>query len=169
MKRFLILPSLAALTIVASVSIGDAQTADGCVETEATDPPRTVYQCPNGFLLEAEAATALELNTRSGQPEIVRVERNAVLFQLQPGTGPFQIRTPYAIASVRGTVYAVDETAERTSVFVVSGEVAVSRANGSDTVVLTPGEGADVAPGVSFAPVRWSAARAEALLARFGR
>lgn len=161
--------ALASLTIAISISAGSAQNIAGCVESQAVDPPRTIYQCANGLVLESEVAAALELNAGAGQPQVVRVENDAVLIQLPPGGGPFEIRTPHAIAAVRGTEYIVDVTSERTSVFVVRGEVAVSRANGSETVLLTRGEGADVAPGVPFAPVRWGLPRAEALLARFGR
>ncbi|QFT34002.1 FecR protein [Labrenzia sp. THAF82] len=169
MRKTLRFLSLASLTIAVAISSGSAQTVTGCVATQAVDPTRTVYQCANGLVLEAETATAPEVTAGAGRPEVVLVDRDAVLIQLQPGAGPFEIRTPHAIAAVRGTEYIVDVTSEQTSVFVVRGEVAVSRANGSESVLLTAQEGVDVAPGFPFAPERWSTLRAEALLARFGQ
>ena len=77
--------------------------------------------------------------------------------------------TPNAIAAVRGTKWIVEVGPERTSTLVISGRVAVSRPRAEQTVVLRPGEGADVAP--DDAPIvvkRWAEPRVRALLARFG-
>jgi ferric-dicitrate binding protein FerR (iron transport regulator) len=81
----------------------------------------------------------------------------------------FQILTPHAIASVRGTMFAVDVTAERTSVFVVRGRTRVESRSVSGAVVLGSGDGVDVTPGQLLVVRRWSAERVAALLARFGR
>ena len=95
------------------------------------------------------------------------------LFVDQPvrsGRQGFQILTPQAIAAVRGTQWLADVAGERTSVFVVTGRVLVRRASTSRGVVLGPGQGVDVDPGTAPLTVRrWPAARAAALLARFGR
>ena len=148
-----------------------AQDVNGCERTEVQDPPRVVYQCANGLVIEAEAAGAFNIDTTAGtpRPEEVDVDADAVLIEVEPDSGPFQVRTPHAIAAVRGTIYAVDVGPERTSVFVVRGHVSVSRPDGSDTVLLAAGEGADVAPGLPFAPATWSAERAAGLLSRFGQ
>jgi ferric-dicitrate binding protein FerR (iron transport regulator) len=71
---------------------------------------------------------------------------------------------------VRGTRWAVDVDGKKTSVFVVRGRVAVSRAKGGATVRLGPGEGVDVQAGEAPLTVkRWKPKRAKALLARFGQ
>jgi ferric-dicitrate binding protein FerR (iron transport regulator) len=64
----------------------------------------------------------------------------------------------------------VDVAGARTSVFVVNGRVGVRRPNARNGVSLGPGEGVDVEAGTAPLTVRrWPAARAGALLARFGR
>ncbi|WP_162530064.1 FecR family protein [Stappia sp. BW2] len=148
-----------------------AQNVNGCERTQVQDPPRVVFQCDNGLVIEAEAASAFSIDTAAGasRPDEVDLSADAVLIEVEPGSGPFQVRTPHAIAAVRGTIYAVDVGPERTSVFVVRGHVSVSRPDGSDTVLLAAGEGADVAPGLPFAPATWSAERAAGLLSRFGQ
>jgi ferric-dicitrate binding protein FerR (iron transport regulator) len=84
--------------------------------------------------------------------------------------GPaFQIRTPHAIASVRGTLFAVDITAGRTAVFAAEGSVRVRQIGTIDSVTLRAGQGVDVAPGQPLVVRRWGTPRVEALLARFGR
>ena len=83
--------------------------------------------------------------------------------------GGFEVITPQAIAAVRGTKWAVDVADGKTSVFVVTGRVAVSREPGSPGVELGPGEGVDVEAGTAPLTVRkWGAPRVAALLARFG-
>ena len=148
-----------------------AQTSAGCVKGDLGNPPRIVYQCQGGVILEAEAAAAMGI-VESGpndRPTDVRVLSDAVLIEVAPDSGAFQIRTPHAIAAVRGTVYVVDVSADRTDVFVVSGTVSVSRPDGSDQVALTEGEGVDVTPGDPLVVRRWPEERVRNLLARFGR
>ena len=148
-----------------------AQTLSGCSKTDLQDPPRSVYQCAGGVTLEAEAATALGIVEREAdnRPTDVELSSDGLYIEVTPGSGPFQIQTPHAIAAVRGTVYVVDVTDEMTAVFVREGEVSVSRADGSDTVVLTPGLGVEVTPGVVLETRRWPQARVDSLLDRFGR
>jgi len=148
-----------------------AQTLSGCNKTELQDPPRIVFKCAGGITLEAEAATALGIVERQpdDRPSDVEVSNDGLYIEVTPGSGPFQIQTPHAIAAVRGTVYVVDVTDEMTAVFVREGAVSVSRADGSEQVVLTPGLGVDVEPGTPLETRRWPAARVDALLSRFGR
>jgi ferric-dicitrate binding protein FerR (iron transport regulator) len=169
-RRLKLAVTLVGLMFAASAS-AMAQDVIGCERTQVQDPPRIVFQCENGLLIEAEAASAFNIDTAAGaaRPDEVDLEADAMLIEVEPGSGPFQVRTPHAIAAVRGTIYAVDVGPERTSVFVVRGHVSVSRPDGSDTVLLAAGEGADVAPGLPFAPVTWSAERAAGLLSRFGQ
>ena len=147
-----------------------AQTSIGCARSDLGDPPRIVYRCAGGVTLEAEAAAALGIvaTEADDRPTEVEISSDAVLIEVAPGSGPFQIRTPHAIAAVRGTVYAVDVTGSSTAVFVTEGEVAVSRPDGSDQLVLTPGFGVDFAPDRPVIARQWPQERVDGLLSRFG-
>lgn len=143
----------------------------GCTITPYTDPPRQVLACPDGFTLSAENASTYRLidRNRDGRPEAADLNGRGLLVDAPPRQGSFQVRTPHAIASVRGTTWAVDVTPGRTSVFVQAGEVSVSRLSGPG-VVLRAGDGVDVDAGTAPLEVkRWSRERAAGLLARFGR
>lgn len=161
-----------AAALLAAVAFGTgraaAQDGGGCVPAVLADPPRQAYDCGNGLLIEFEAGLVPDLPA-DGTPETVTLDGGGALVDLPPGSGDFQIRTPHAIASVRGTVFVVDVRPAETSVLVVEGAVHVSRADGSEAVLLGPGEGVDVAEGQPLEPGGWTAARAAALLARFGR
>ena len=148
-----------------------AQTQTECAQSELGDPPRIVYRCAGGIVLEAEAAAVLGIVNSGGdnRPNDVELTSDAILIDVAPASGPFQIRTPHAIAAVRGTEYIVDVTAEKTAVFVRRGEVVVSRLDGSDHVTLTVGLGADVAAGQPIVARQWPAERVNKLLDRFGR
>lgn len=150
---------------------GYAQQIQGCARTDVTDPPRSVYNCTNGLVFETEAvAELLQSEAALGNtPEVLQLNGAAAFFELPPGQGPFQIQTPYAIASVRGTKYIVDVHGMQTSVFVVDGVVAVSRIDGSDAVDLVAGEGIDVSGGDPMTVRQWPQKRVLALLARFAR
>ncbi|GAA0780029.1 iron dicitrate transport regulator FecR [Roseibium denhamense] len=148
-----------------------AQTVSGCTERTVTDPDRTVYECAGGVVLDAEAAAQLGLTTPSGQqrPDGAELESDAVLIEVDPGSGPFQIRTPHAIAAVRGTTYVVDVTADTTSVFVREGVVEVTRLDGSEPVLLEAGDGVDVTAQDPLIVRQWPQDRVNRLLSRFGR
>jgi hypothetical protein len=147
-----------------------AQQATSCTSAPLSDPPRTVVRCPGGLVIETEAFAQLQILSPApgGSPNAARVEEKAVLIELQTAR-PFQIMTPHAIASVRGTTYAVDVLPGSTAVFVTEGEVTVAQRMGADTVRLGPGEGVDVVPGEALTVRRWPQERVSALLSRFGR
>lgn len=170
MKKLAIFATAALLASLAVQPL-TAQTLSGCSKTDLQDPPRSVYRCAGGVTLEAEAATALGIVERQAndRPSDVELSTDGLYIEVTPGSGPFQIQTPHAIAAVRGTVYIVDVTDAMTAVFVREGEVAVSRADGSDTVLLTAGLGVEVAPGEALETRRWPQARVDSLLDRFGR
>jgi ferric-dicitrate binding protein FerR (iron transport regulator) len=163
--------ALAAAAALAPVAASAQTLVAGCSVTVASDPPRRVLTCAAGLVIEAEAAAVLSLSsgTATQPPRRATVRRGAVYVTAQPGAGGFQIRTPHAIASVRGTEYAVDVAAGTTAVFVREGRVSVTEAAAPGGVTLGPGEGVDVAPGQPLAVRTWGVARRDALLARFGR
>ncbi|EAS49145.1 conserved hypothetical protein [Aurantimonas manganoxydans SI85-9A1] len=147
-----------------------AQQDRACTSVTLDDPPRTMIRCPGGLLIEAEATARLQILAPSsgGPPHAVRLDTKAVLIDLKTAR-PFQIMTPHAIASVRGTVYAVDVGPGTTAVFVAEGQVQVGRRRGPGAVLLGPGEGVDVSPGAPLAVRRWPQERVSRLLSRFGR
>lgn len=165
--------SLLAVLVVHSLAMQPlaAQTFSGCTRTELTDPARVVYQCVGGVTLEAEAATALGIREQAAddRPTDAEVSSEGLYIEVTPGSGPFQIRTPHAIAAVRGTVYVVDVSQTETAIFVRRGEVSVSHADGSGEALLSPGLGVDVTPGEPLVTKRWPAERVRNLLLRFGR
>lgn len=165
--------SLAALALLVTLPLQtlSAQPLTGCTSTDLGDPPRVVYQCPGGLVLEAEAAAVLGVTATAadGRPSEVDMSSDAVLIEIAPGSGPFQIRTPQAIAAVRGTVYTVEIADGTTAVFVSEGEVTVTRPDGSDQVVVGPGLGVDVTPGEPVVVREWGAQRVRNTLSRFGR
>ncbi|MFB0492054.1 hypothetical protein ABIE45_004640 [Methylobacterium sp. OAE515] len=160
--------------VVVPVTV-NAQTR--CTESTRFDPPLRILRCTDGLTLEAERAAPFRPIDRNGdgQLEGAEIGGSAVLVTLPPHSntrrGGFQILTPHAIASVRGTIYAVDVTTAKTAVFVARGRVAVARRNApAVSVTLGPGEGVDV--GEDQGPLdvrRWPQERVRSLLERFGR
>ena len=159
------------LAVLATAAL--AQQSGGCEAEMLQDPPRTVLTCPNDVRIVAEEGTIFELQDRTSAagPEAVRLDVKALLLEAPAGAveGGFEVITPQAVAAVRGTKWAVDVAEGKTSVFVVTGRVAVSREATAPGVELGPGEGVDVEAGTAPLTVRkWGAARVAALLARFG-
>lgn len=145
--------------------------AEDCVTSRLDDPPRAVLTCGNGLVITAEAASAFRLQDgKKAGPRGAILNRRGLLVETPDGkVQPFQIRTPHAIASVRGTVWAIDVGGGRTSVFVQRGAVTVGRGGGGPAVVLQPGEGVDVGDSGALTVKRWPPERVKKLLARFGR
>jgi ferric-dicitrate binding protein FerR (iron transport regulator) len=166
---------LGLVAILLSCSYAGANNAfaqgSGCTLTTYTDPPRQVLQCRDGLEVSAESAADYSLiNGPRGRPAGARLQNRGLFIDLSPGRpGGFQISTPHAVASVRGTRWAVDVSSERTSVFVRDGLVDVRRQGSADFVRLRGGDGVDVEAGQEPLRVtRWSAERAALLLGRFG-
>lgn len=161
---------VAGLSLMPSVT-AQAQTA-GCA-TSAGSAGQTVLRCRSVTIEVAQGASAgLVDDNGDGEPDAVEVSAGAVyvVYQRSGSRGRFQVQTPHAVASVRGTTWAVDVKPGQSDVFVRDGRVGVSRIQGSRGVVLSAGEGVDVVPGSAPLVVkRWGAPRVAALLARFGR
>jgi hypothetical protein len=165
--------SAAAIALVlAGASAVPAQTGRGCTIREFTDPPRQVLTCRDGLIVETQRDAAATLSDADGDgaPDRASVTGRGILVDMPPGRrGGFQILTPHAIASVRGTVYAVDVGERATAVFVQQGRVEVTKRAGGESVTLGPGEGVDVDPAQPLEVRRWPSERALGFLARFGR
>jgi len=161
---------LALVFVVLGSGSTHAEDREGCTERALADPPRTVIDC-NGLLIEAEAFSAAfsTLPQRDAAGTSLEITDRAVLIELEPGTEPFQILTPQAIASVRGTQFVVDAAANLTRVFVIDGHVAVTRRDGADEAQLYAGDGIELEENAPLAVKRWPDQKVARLLARFGR
>jgi hypothetical protein len=165
---------IAAATILLVLPTVSAQAQSGaCTVVQLTDPPGELLTCRDGLMVRTERNSLYRLidGNRDGRPDGAELTGRGLLIELPPGRGRgrFQIQTPHAIASVRGTIWAVDVTATRTSVFVQRGVVAVTRPGTREAVTLQAGDGVDVEAAGPLVVRRWAPQRAAALLARFGR
>ena len=159
-----------ALLLALMGSQASAQQIAGCTSTVVAGPPRTVFRCSGGLIIEAEASATFNASeSRSGGViSSIELKSRGILVELTRHRR-FQILTPHAIASVRGTIFAVDVTPAQTSVLVASGRTRVTRRGQPEAVNLGRGEGVDVSPGSPLVVRRWPLERAAALLGRFGR
>ena len=162
--------AFAGLLLAGSAAL--AQVPANCDEVRLEDPPRMAFECAGGLLIEVEAAAEMGfVAPGAGEPVTgLELRGGAARIDVEPAGRGLQIRTPHAIAAVRGTQYFVDAGAETTSVFVVRGEVEVRKVEGSEaSVLLRDGDGVDVTLDGELVVKRWRPERVQALLARFGR
>lgn len=166
--------AFAAAVAVAAPSVQVwAQSAGPCDAGRTSDGARVVLTCAAGLTIEIERSARYGVVDRDGdgRPEGMRLDGGAALVDAEPGAyDNFQILTPTAIASVRGTEWITDAATATTSVFVRSGAVNVVARGSNAGVVLRRGEGTDVPPNAAeLRAIRWGQGRIDALLARFGR
>jgi hypothetical protein len=158
---------------LSSIGIAAAQAQNlGCSLESSTLAAQTLH-CEGGVTIVVEIGARYTLldRARKGRVDGVELDSKAILIDVPARSGGtrFQVITPQAIAAVRGTKWAVDAAENKTSVFVVSGRVAVGRRTGSHSVTLGAGEGVDVEEGAPLIVKRWSQARVSALMARLGQ
>jgi hypothetical protein len=157
---------------LSSTEIAVAQPANSGCSSEYSSGMTQTLHCEVGITIVAENGARYNLQSgRNGRVDAVELSGKALLIEALPKSGgnKFQVITPQAIAAVRGTKWAVDVAADKTSVFVVNGRVAVGRRTGSHSITLRPGEGVDVEAGAPLTVKRWAPARVAALLARLGQ
>jgi ferric-dicitrate binding protein FerR (iron transport regulator) len=164
--------SAAVFACVLCMDVAFAQsTQAGCKLERVAGATRQTLVCQNGLTIIAENGARFRLldRDRDGRADAAVLRRKALLLDAPSGT-KFEVFTPQAIAAVRGTKWAVDVAAAKTSVFVVRGKVGVRRPDRATGVVLGAGDGVDVGRGSAPLTVnQWGAARAAALMARFGQ
>jgi len=154
------------------MSAGPGSAQSGCSATPLTEPHRRLIVCTGNFRMEIEPSVLARVVPRDGNfaPRAMLIENGGALIEEAPGSARTQIRTPHAIAAVRGTVYVVDVTATQTSVFVVEGQVRVRRTGFLGSAVrLGPNQGVDVSGRGPLEVKNWSTERITKLMARFGR
>jgi ferric-dicitrate binding protein FerR (iron transport regulator) len=171
--KALISLACAAFASALSIEIAAAQTTStGCASVGQTAAAQTLH-CEGGITIVAENGARYSLKDRNhdGRIDSAELQSKAVLLDVpkQPRDKTFEVRTPQAIAAVRGTKWAVDAADDKTSVFVARGRVAVGRSGGGQQVVLGPGEGVDVEAAGPLIVKKWPPARVAALMARLGQ
>jgi hypothetical protein len=162
---------LAAAICVAMPGSGAAQSACSLVPDEH-HPSEKVLRCGDGLTIRSAVGTRYKLigQRGDGPPTGAQLDVGALFIEFKPTERrrDFQILTPYAIAAVRGTTWAVEVGNDMTSTLVVLGFVEVKRPGAAEGSLLRAGQGADVTAG--SAPIvvkRWAKPRVDALLARF--
>jgi hypothetical protein len=164
---------IAAIGVAGGPPVAVAQTSQCVLIPDDQNPPEKILRCGNQLTIHTTPGTRYEVDRQSdGAPGSVRIEAGTLMLEFHAGDAPqnFQILTPQAIASVRGTRWIVDVGAGQTSTFVMVGTVLVTRRNGQQSASLGPGQGADVdAGGGPIVVKQWSALRVRTLLARFGQ
>jgi hypothetical protein len=156
------------------VDVASAQPATMGCSSERLPNAAQILRCRGGVTIVAEdgAMFTLQSHNRNGEVDSVDLKSKALLVDAprQQRKSSFEVRTPQAIAAVRGTKWAVDAQEARTSVLVLKGKVGVRRPAGAGQVILAPGQGVDVDPGNGPLIVkRWPQPRVDALLARLGQ
>ena len=184
-QRIAVLASGFLLCLLASVAPAAAQSGACTLTPDKRNPSDKILRCGTELTITPAPGTVYKPGAAGadGLPTSVQLDSGALLIEFNPKRRrEFQILTPQAIASVRGTKWAMDVTGMQTSTLVLSGEVAVARKNEAQNVLVGPGQGVDIEipPGGdrsrSLSPYRpdpiavkqWGPARVKELLDRFG-
>jgi FecR protein len=171
-------PLLTAAVLLLSICLHSplAQAQSMCaLIPDKQSPSDRVLRCGRALTVQPAPGTSYNPVDAAGgrPPSSVRLDSGALLIDFHPSKAlrNFQVLTPEAIASVRGTRWAMEANPGKTSVLGLAGAIQVARANSpADVVVLLRGEGVDVTTsGEPLQVKRWKPQRVQALLARFGR
>lgn len=153
----------------ASLACPQVAFPQSCRLVALAEPARQALRCAHGFTVEIVRPGGRKLEAAPRRtPRNIELPSGALLFEAPAGSR-FRVRTPHAIATVRGTTFVVDVKRRQTDVFVSRGRVEVTRRRDDASVTLSAGEGVDVTPRGPLEVKDWGAGRIEALLARFGR
>ncbi|MFK7746195.1 MAG: FecR domain-containing protein [Roseobacter sp.] len=143
-----------------------------CTWTTLDNPTRQLIVCGQSLTVEREQGSDVTIVERRGDapPAAIDLQNGALFIEVEPDSTPTLIRTPNAIAAVRGTTYVVDARPDSTSVFVLKGAVNVTKPEAAGvSVTLGPGEGVDVDAASPLEVKVWPVDRVASLLGRFGR
>ncbi len=165
----------AALLFAAAIAGAVPARAAGACALVPNDrmPSEKMLQCGENLTVRAAPGARYQPLYKKGDPLPVGIRLNdgALLIEYHPAkpNEKFQILTPLAIAAVRGTKWAMDVTGAQTSTLVLNGAVAVTNRRLNQFVVLTEGQGVDIAPtDTTVVKKTWGDDRVRALLSRFG-
>jgi len=173
-KAWLVRTLRRAVTAVFLVGLQTAPSLAACVlRIDPADSERKILECGDDLIVRAARDTTFHEIIAPGEPNptAIALQKGAVSVQFRAGASRngFEVRTPRAIAAVRGTRWVVEADAVRTSVFVLSGEVSVTESKLGRTVMLGRGQGVDITDEAdSGASQAWPQERVRELLSRVG-
>jgi hypothetical protein len=172
---------------VCAVGPAAAQSGACVLIPDKRNPSDKILRCGSDLVITPAPGTVYRAAppAEDGLPASVQLESGALLIEFHSKRRQeFQILTPQAIASVRGTKWALEVKPGQTSTLVLLGQVAVARKDTTaDSVLVGPGQGVDVANVDAGKTVRslgsakpppigvkkWAPERVNELLARFGQ
>jgi hypothetical protein len=160
-----------------------AQSGICVLSPDKRNPNEQILRCGSDLTITPTPGTVYRVGPAGddGLPASVQLDSGALLIEFNSKRRrEFQILTPQAIASVRGTKWAMDVKLGQTSTLVLTGEVTVARKDDPETVVVAAGQGVDVTglgssrsmkngKRVPIAVKQWAPGRVKELLARFGQ
>ena len=90
------------LLLALTGSQASAQQIPGCTSSSEANPPRTVFRCSGGLIIEAEASASFSVSgpRSGGMISAIELKSRGILVELTRRRR-FQILTPHAIAAVR--------------------------------------------------------------------
>jgi hypothetical protein len=135
------------LFLLAGVVPAAAQSGACTLVPDKRNPNDKILRCGTELTITPAPGTVYRPGPAGadGLPTSVQLDKGALLIEFNPKRRhEFQILTPQAIASVRGTKWAMDVTPMQTSTLVLAGEVTVVRKNETENVVVRPGQGVDI-------------------------
>jgi hypothetical protein len=160
-----------------------AQSGTCVLSPDKRNPNEKILRCGSELTITPAAGTVYHPAAagEDGLPSSVQLDSGALLIEFNSRRRhEFQVLTPQAIASVRGTKWAMEVKFGQTSTLVLTGEVTVTRKDDPEKVVVGPGQGVDVSglglarstEGAKRAPIalkEWAPGRIKELLGRFGQ
>jgi hypothetical protein len=181
-----ILCGAAVVLWVCAGTLGSASAQSGaCVlSPDKRNPNEKILRCGSALTITPAPGTIYRPAAAAddGLPASVQLDSGALLIEFQSKQHrEFQILTPQAVASVRGTKWAMEVKPGQTSALVLQGQVTVTRKDAAEEVVVGRGQEVDVLdPGntrsldrnAKLPPIavkKSTPDRVKALLARFGQ
>jgi FecR protein len=136
------------LSLCAWVAAPAVAQSGACVlSLDKRNPNERILRCGSELTITPAPGTVYRPAAAGddGLPASIQLDSGALLIEFNSKRRhEFQILTPQAIASVRGTKWAMEVKPGETSTLVLAGEVTVARKNDPEKVVVGPGQGVDV-------------------------
>jgi ferric-dicitrate binding protein FerR (iron transport regulator) len=152
----------AAVVLLCAGTVGSAWAQSGaCVLTpDKRNPNETILRCGSELTITPAAGTVYRpaAAAEDGLPASIQLDSGALLIEFNSKRRrEFQILTPQAVASVRGTKWAMEVKPGQTSALVLLGQVTVARKDAAGEVVVGPGQEVDISSGTPATRDPWTA------------
>jgi hypothetical protein len=136
------------LSLWAWVAVSAVAQSGACVlSPDRRNPNLRILRCGSELTITSAPGTVYQPAAAGddGLPASVQLDSGALLIEFNSKRRhELQILTPQAVASVRGTKWAMEVKPGGTSTLVLAGEVTVARKNDLGKVVVSPGQGVDI-------------------------